>query len=159
MSTRAEALAAQFEQAFTDLQSTVSGLNDQQWQATCGDEQWTVAATAHHVAAQLPLEKEYLVACAEGTTMPSYTWDDINGKNESRAKEFSAISKADALKQLRDGGPPMAAYVRALTDEQLDRSASLPLADGASVTTQQLIEGGVLIAHVTGHLASIRAAS
>lgn len=47
---------------------------------------------------------------------------------------------------------------RALSDEQLDRTGALPLADGASVSTQQLIEGGVLIGHVTGHLASIRAA-
>lgn len=46
----------------------------------------------------------------------------------------------------------------ALSDEQLDRTAPLALADGAGVSAQQLIEGGVLIEHVRGHLNSIRAA-
>ena len=51
-----------------------------------------------------------------------------------------------------------AAYLRGLSDDQLDRTGELALADGASVSTQQLIEGGVLIDHVRGHLQSMRAA-
>lgn len=63
------------------------------------------------------------------------------------------------LKLLRDGGATMAAYVRNLTDQQLDRAAPLALADGAEVSAQQLIEGGVLIDHAEAHLKSIRAAT
>lgn len=158
MSKRADALATQFEQAFADLEKTISGLSDAQWQAVCGDEKWTVAGTAHHVASQLPLEMEYLTACANGTAMPGYTWDDINSKNEARAKANSAVSRDEVVKLLREAGPKQAAWVRGLSDEQLDRTGQLPLADGATVSTQQLIEGGVLIAHATGHLASIKAA-
>ena len=62
------------------------------------------------------------------------------------------------LQLLRDGGASMAAYVRGFTDAQLDRTAPLALADGAAVQAQALIEGGVLIDHVNGHLKSIRAA-
>jgi uncharacterized damage-inducible protein DinB len=159
MGTRAQALADQFDQAFADLAKTVEAASEKQWAATCGDEQWSVAATAQHVGAQLPLEREYLSAAAEGRDMPAYTWEDINGMNEKRAKEQSAASKADVLKLLRDGGASMAAYVRGLSDEQLDRTASLPLAGGAQVTTEQLLTGGVLIEHATAHLASIRAAA
>jgi hypothetical protein len=50
-------------------------------------------------------------------------------------------------------------WVRGLSDEQLDRTAPLPLANGAVVSTQNLIEGGVLIEHATAHLASIKAAT
>ncbi|MEO6197760.1 MAG: hypothetical protein ABIP58_06585 [Dehalococcoidia bacterium] len=39
----------------------------------------------------------------------------------------------------------MAAYIRGFSDEQLDATINLPLAGGAAVATQQLIEGGVLI--------------
>jgi hypothetical protein len=45
--------------------------------------------------------------------------------------------------------------VRGLSDEQLERTAALALAGGASVSAQQLIEGGVLIDHVLGHMKSL----
>ncbi|MND06330.1 hypothetical protein D3C83_276380 [compost metagenome] len=62
------------------------------------------------------------------------------------------------LNTIRTGAKPIGAYIRGLSDEQLDRKSPLSLADGAEVTTQQLLEGGVLIDHVGGgHLASIRA--
>jgi hypothetical protein len=157
MGQRAEALAKDFEKAIDDLAKTVEGCSDAQWQAICGGEQWTVAATAHHVGAQFGLEMEYLTAAADGKPLPSYTWADINGINEPRAKANSACSKEVVLRQLRTEAPKVAAWLRGLTDEQLDRRSALPLADGAMVTTQQLIEGGVLIDHARAHNASIRA--
>jgi hypothetical protein len=159
MGKRAEALAGQFEQAVADLARTIDGLSDAQWAATCGQERWSVAATAHHVGAQWPLEMEYLTAIAAGKQLPSYTWDDINARNERHAKEFATCTRADALKLLREQSGAVAAWVRGLADEDLDRQGALPLADGATVTTEQLIMGGVLIEHATSHLASIRAAT
>ena len=158
MGERSEALAEQLDRAVKDFATTVESCSDKQWSAICGDEGWTVAATAQHVAGQFPLEHEFISAAAEARTMPAYTWDDINGMNDRRAGEHSSCTKADVLTLLHHGGSSMSAYIRALTDEQLDRTASLGLAGGASVSAQQLIEGGVLIEHVTGHLASIRTA-
>src|SRR5215216_1156150 len=131
MGERAAALADQFEQTLGELIATVEGCSEEQWRAMCG---------------------------AEGRPLPDLTWDDINGTNERRAGEQASCSKDEVLASLRDGGREMAAYVRGLSDEQLDRTGALPLAGGAQVSTQQLIEGGVLIDHARGHLASIRAA-
>jgi hypothetical protein len=100
---------------------------------------------------------QYITAAAEGKQMPAYSWGDINGMNESRAEKNSAASKAEVLRELRDGAASTAAYVRALSDEQLDRTGALALAGGASVSAQQLIEGGVLIDHVRGHMKSLQA--
>lgn len=158
MPTRAEELATQFEQAVADFRKTVEACSDAQWSAVCNAEGWTVAQTAQHVAGQFPLEMEFITAGAEGKPLPSYNWDDINGKNDTRAAKNASASKADVLKELADGAASTAAYVRALSDEQLDRAGALALANGAEVKTQQLIEGGVLIDHVKGHLASIQAA-
>jgi hypothetical protein len=158
MGQRSDALASQFEKAFDDIIAEVEEASDSKWQAVCGPEAWTVAATAHHVAVQLPLEKEYIVAAAEGAPPPTYTWDEINSLNESRAAEHSAVSKADVLQYLRDGRVSMGSYVRGLSDEQLDSKAPLGLANGAEVSAEQLLLGGVLIEHATTHLASIRAA-
>ncbi len=152
MSTRAEEWAQRFEESIKDFEGTIQSCSEERWCATGGAEGWTVAATAQHVAGQFPLEHEYISAAAEGRQMPAYTWDDINGKNERRAADHNTCKKEDVLKLLREGSSSMASYIRGLSDEQLDRTASLPLADGASVTTQQLIEGGVLIDHVRGHM-------
>ncbi len=158
MGKRSDELAAKFEQAVAEFAATVERCSDTQWGAACSGEGWTVAQTAQHVSGQFPLEMEFITAAAEGKPLPTYTWDDINGKNDGRASRHRSVTKADVLNELRDGGASTAAYIRALTDEQLDRTGALGLAGGASVSTQQLLEGGVLIEHVTGHLASIRAA-
>ena len=127
--------------------------------AVCNAEGWNVAQTAQHVSGQFPLEMEFITAAAEGKALPGYSMDDINTKNDGRAEKSTAASKADVLKELRDGAASTAAYIRTLSDEQLDRAGALPLAGGAPVSTQQLIEGPVLTAHVTGHLESIRGAA
>lgn len=158
MTQRAEDLAQRFEKAIDDLARAAEGCSDEQWKTICGDEKWTVAATVHHVGAQFGLEKEYIVAAAEGAARPEYTWDDINKLNDTRGAANAGISKADALNVLREGSAAMAAYVRALSDAQLDATAPLKLAGGADVSTQQLLEGGVLIQHAIDHLASIRKA-
>jgi uncharacterized damage-inducible protein DinB len=158
MSERAQKLADDFEQASADLAREIENTPDEKWQQAHGPEGWTIAATAQHVAGQFPLESEYIFAAAEGKPMPTYSWDDINHKNDTRAAQNTNATKAEVLDLLRKDTARMAEYVRNLTDEQLDRQVPLGLADNAIVTTQQIIEGGVLIDHVRGHLQSIRAA-
>ena len=158
MGQRSEQLASQFEQAVAEFAETVQKYPDDKWGAAQGPEGWPVAAIAQHVSGQFPLEMEYITAGAEGRDLPSYSWDDINGKNDGRAAANMSASKEDVLRELREGAASAAAYIRGLSDEQLDRKKPLPLAGGAEVTTQQLIEGGVLIDHVRGHLKSIQSA-
>lgn len=158
MPTRGEDLATRFDRAVEDLRSTIESCPDNKWGAPCADG-WTVAQVAQHVAGQFPLEGEYFFAAADGRGLPAYTWDDINAKNDARAAAEQSVTKEHVLKTLRDAAPPISSWLRGLSDEQLDRASPLALADGAMVTTQQLIEGGVLIDHVAGgHLQSIKTA-
>jgi hypothetical protein len=156
MPSRAEQLADQFEQAVNDFAKTIEQIPDDKWSAKGGPEGWTIAGVAQHVSGQFPLEMEYITAAAEGRPLPGYSWDDINAKNEGRAEKNSTASKGDVLHELREGAASTAAYVRRLSDEQLDRAGALKLAGGASVSTQQMIEGGVLIDHVRVHLQSLQ---
>lgn len=158
MSARAEALAQDFEAAITDLEKAIQACPDEQWKAASADEGWTVAASAHHVGHQFELEMEYLTAHAAGRPLPSYTWDDVHKRNNGHAVEFANCTRDDAIKILRDGSVGVRAFIRGLSDEQLDRQAPLPLADGAEVTLQQLLEGGVLIDHVRSHTKSLSGA-
>jgi len=77
MPTRAESLAAQFEQAVNDFAQTIEQIPDDKWTTQGGPEGWTVAGVAQHVSGQFPLEMEYITAAAEGKLMPAYSWDDI----------------------------------------------------------------------------------
>ena len=155
MPSRAQSLADKFEQAVTEFANTIERIPDEKWSAKGGPEGWTVAGVAQHVSGQFPLEMEYITAAAEGKSLPAYSWDDINGMNERRAEKNGAASKAEVLQELREGAASTAAYVRGLSDAQLERTAALALAGGASVSAQQLIEGGVLIDHVLGHMKSL----
>lgn len=159
MGQRTSALADQFEQAIAEFASTIEAIPDDRWGVARGPEGWTLAATAQHVSGQFPLEMEYITAIAEGRALPAYSWDDINVRNDSRAAENAAVSKADVLRELPESAVSIAAYLRSLSDDQLDRTAELALAGGATVNTRALIEGGVLIDHVRSHMESIRAAN
>lgn len=154
---RSAALAEQFEKAVADFALAVEACPDNKWNAVCEDP-WSVAQVAQHVAGQFPLESEFIFPAAEGRALPDYTLADINSKNDARAATSKDVTKADVLTALREGGARLATYIRALSDDQLDRASALPVAGGASVTTQQILEGPILIDHVGGsHLASIRA--
>lgn len=158
MASRGEQLAQQFDEVVNEFIQVIESCPDERWNGAKGPEGWNVAATAQHVSGQFPLEMEYITAAAEGRELPPYTWDDINGKNDARAASNGAATKEQVLQELRELGQQARDYVAGLSDEQLDRKSKLALANGAEVTTQQLIEGGVLIDHVRAHTASIRAA-
>ena len=157
MGQRTSALADQFEQVVTEFSTAIEAVPESKWNATT-EEGWTVAAAAQHVAGQFPLEMEYITAGAEGKPLPGYDWDYVNGKNDGRAAGEMSVTKDHVLKTLRDGAAGVAAYLRGMDDSTLDNKAPLPLANGAEVTTEQLILGGVLIDHVRAHLKNIQAA-
>ncbi len=158
MSERAKELAQRFEAAVAEFAETVEKFTPAEWAAICDDEGWTVGQTAQHVSGQIPLEMEFITASAAARPMPQLTWDELNSKNEGRAERNRSATQGEVVKELRTNAASTAAYIRGLSDEQLDRTGKLSLADGASVSTEQLIEGPVLIAHVGAHLASIRLA-
>ncbi len=157
MGQRAETIARDFEAAVADLTTEIEGCSDAKWKATT-EEGWSVGTLAQHVAGQFPLEMEFLTAAAEGRPLPGYSWDDVNQKNDTRAAKEANVTKDEVLRTLRDGSASVAKWLRSLDDSQLDRKGALGLANGAEVTTEQLIQGGVLIDHARGHLKSIQAA-
>lgn len=151
-------LADQFDTQVQELRQFIEQCPDDKWDAVCNAEGWTVGQLAEHVAGQFPLEMEFIRAAGEGAPFPGYSWDDVNGKNDSRAAKAKGVTKAAVLAQLAAGAASTSAYVRDMSDAALTRTQPLPLAGGAEVNAQALIEGGVLIDHVRGHLASMRSA-
>ena len=84
-------------------------------------------------------------------------WALLHSGNAERSVAHAACSKSEVLDLLRANTESALVSMRALTDAQLDRSAIVPIIADRPVTAGQLIEW-VLIGHIRGHLASIRAA-
>ena len=154
MAERAETLAAKIEQANSDAIATIEGMSGDQWTASCEDEGWSVAVTAHHIASGYTPLTGLVQAVANGADLPALTMDMIDQGNARHAEQFANCSKEETLEMLRSGGSAAAAAVRGLSDEQLDKSAVI-LEGEAEITTEQIIEN-LLIGSITGHHASIQ---
>ena len=154
MSERAEALAAQFEQANNDLIKAVESMSDAQWKATCTSEGWPVGVTAHHVGGGHHAIGGLAQAIANGQPVPPLSMEQINQGNAQHAQQYANCNKAETLELLRRDGDAAASMVRGLSDEQLQRSASVI---GNQMTAEQVIQN-ILIGHVQMHGASIKQA-
>jgi hypothetical protein len=156
MSDRARALAERVAQANAEFIATIEGLTDAQWTAHCAPENCTVAALACHVGGGYRFAvNAMLKPIAEGTAPQPVTREMVDQGNVDYLAKNANRPRAEAIAMLREHGGSAAEYVRGLSDAQLDRSAALPLFNGASFTGEAVVEN-VLIGHPRGHLASIQ---
>jgi hypothetical protein len=156
LSERANQLAATFEQANADAIATIEKLGEADWQKTT-PEGWTVAACAHHVSSSHEGIAQWVGAIANGVEIPSASLKDFEAPNAKHAAEYATCSKAEELAELREKGAAAAAFVRSLSDEQLERKA-VAVTGMPPVSAAQLIEM-VLIGHVKEHVGSIAKAT
>src|SRR4051812_46344445 len=156
VSERAAALASAFESANNAVIAAVEGCTPDQWKSTCQEEGWPVAVAAHHVAVTHPSVMGLVQIIADGKEMPAITMEMIDAANAQHAREFANVTREETLEALRREGAAVASALRALSDEQLDRTAPMAFAGGQPWSAADLIER-VLIGHPTQHGASITA--
>ncbi len=156
MSQRTNALANSLEEGARALVTFASTLTDQQWQARLPKDGRKVGVIVHHVATVYPLEIQFAQSVADGKPA-GITADDVNEMNAGHAKENDAVTKEETLKLLADNSAAASAAIRSLTDEDLDRVASVPLYGNATVTCQFILEDHA-VRHSYHHLARLRAA-
>jgi hypothetical protein len=157
MSERSKALAQQVEQVTSALAGLIEGCSDQQWQARCAGETWSVGVTAHHVAGVHIAAARFVEMLAKGQPLPPLSQEMIDQLNAEHAREHASCTRADTLAMLRANSASTTTMLRGLSDEQLDRSAPMPLLGGASVSAEQFASG-LLVQSVQEHVDSIRAA-
>jgi hypothetical protein len=155
MGARAEQLAKKFDESCAEFNKVVEGLSDADWTKVTSAEKWPVGVVAHHLAEGHANVGGLVHLVAKAQPLPGLTWEMIHANNAKHAKEQTNVTKAAALALLKANGEKTSALVRALSDAELDRSASV-LAGMPAMTAAQAIEG-ILINHVHEHLGSIRA--
>jgi hypothetical protein len=155
--TRANALAERLEQGARALESVASALTETEWQTCIPGDGRTIGVVVHHVATMYPLEIHLAQALAAGKPITDVTWDVVNELNAKHARANNAVTKAAAIDLLRRNGVAAAAAIRALSDEELDRAATVSLNADAPLTCQFFLEDHA-VRHSYHHLARIRAA-
>jgi len=155
MSDKTEQLASQFEEANNDLLTLISGLSDEQWKKACPDEGWTVGVTAHHVAESLGTLAGLVQGVAAGAPVPPLTMDMLNEGNAEHAVRAVGVTRDETADLLRGNISTGAAAIRGLTDEQLEKKASLPMGE---MTAAQIVEM-IMTGHTQMHIGGIKAAA
>ena len=154
MGTRGETLAKQFEAKVQEALAVVEPLSDVDWKKVTTAEHWPVGVTAHHLANAFEVVPGVLTAIVSGHPRGGFTRAMLDQGNAHHAQEHAHCTKAETIALLKKGGAATAATIRALTDDQLSKSAPV-FTEAPPMTAEQLIQGA-LIHHVDEHIGSIR---
>ncbi len=154
---RAVALADQYSQATADLLALVEPVTLEQWRTLCSNEERTVGVLVHHIASTAEFVPTLISRVVESQPLPPFTQDIIDHNNARHAATYAQAGPAETLALLRQNSSAAADFIRSLSDEQLDRTSTLPVFNLPTVTAGQIFEF-LLIGHTLGHLASIQTA-
>ena len=157
MSRRAEALAQRLEQGAAALASFVETMTDAEWRTRVPPDGRMAGVIVHHVADVYPLEVQLAQQLASGQPIAGVTYADVATMNAKHAETNAGVTKAAALEHLRKNSREAAKAVRAFSDEELDRAATVSLNFDAPLTCQFFVEDHAL-RHSYHHLGRIRAA-
>lgn len=156
VSPRANALAERLEQGAASLIALASDLTDAQWQSRIPGDGRKVGVVVHHVATMYPLEIELAKILADGKPVVGVTMNDVHAMNAKHAEMHGAVTRAVALELLAGNSGEAAAFIRTLSDQELDRAAPASLYAEAPITCQFMLEDHA-VRHSYHHLARIQA--
>jgi hypothetical protein len=155
VSSRADRLAAELETANEELARYLEGLSPEEWLSpTRADDEEVrpVGVVALHVAeAHLNINAR-VMALASGGEVPPRRPELFAERNARRAAENPAPDQAATVELLRRNCGIVAARVRRLTDEELDRPGEV---SGEPATAETEMRKRQLN-HVRSHFESIR---
>jgi hypothetical protein len=161
--SRAEALAAELESAYTAFADFAEGLGPEEWRMPAvnhpelvsgEDEVRPVGVVAHHLGESVPLFTERALGLARGDSVEPLSQGEMDAANRRHAAVNPAPDQAETLAMLRDNVSRAAELIRSLSDQELERTGEGPL---SGWTAEKMIRR-VLLGHATMHGGSIQAA-
>lgn len=153
---RANALAERLELGARALGALAGTITDAEWESRVADGR-KIGVVVHHVASMYPIEMQLAGLLAAGKPIEGVTPAVVADINAKHAAQFDGVTKAEAIEFLRANSEAAAEGVRAFTDQQLDRAATVSYNSDAPLTLQFWLEDHP-VRHSYHHLARIRAA-
>jgi hypothetical protein len=140
-SERANALADRLERGAAELLDLATRLTPAEWNTRMSPtDVRTVGVVIHHVANVYPIEIGLAQTVATGVPVTGVLPADIDKMNSEHAKNFAGVAKEEALTLLRRNSAAAAAAIRELSDDELDRAATVSLYSDAPLTCQFVLE-------------------
>jgi hypothetical protein len=154
---RANDLADRLVKGAGALANLASVLTIDEWNTRIPHDGRTVGVVVHHVASVYPIEIELAKTLAGGKPITGVTPEDIDKMNAEHAAKFNGVTKDETLDLLWRNSAAAAAAIRALSDEELDRAATVSLYANAPLTCQFVLEDHA-VRHSYHHLGKIKKA-
>jgi uncharacterized damage-inducible protein DinB len=155
-SERARELADDFAAANAEAVAFARTCPEQAWIRPVPGEEWTVGVVLDHIAESHGKSEHWLDEMARGEGVTD-TAEEIDRANAAHAVRAASVTPAETAALLLDSGARLEAFLRALSDEDLDRSAPFGPAGGRVFPTVDL--AAVPARHTREHLAHARAAA
>jgi hypothetical protein len=154
MGAKGETLAKQFEAKAHEAGAYIEKLGEADLEKVTAAENWTVAATAHHLFGAYARVPDIAKGLAAGQSPANFSTTVLDQMNAQHAKDFAACSKADLMALHHAGSTKAASVLRGLSDEELGKSGVI-FQDAPPFTVEQFVTGA-LIGHTDDHMGSIR---
>ena len=154
-SDRTTALADDFSNANAEAMDFVRRCTAAEWTLTVPGEEWPVGVVLHHVAVGHGHGVRWLHEMASGEGVTD-TAEGIDGENAAHALRMTAVGQDETLALLEQNGTRLEAALRALSDEELVRTAPFGPAGGRAMPIEALAAVGAR--HTREHLAHARGA-
>jgi hypothetical protein len=156
LTDRATALAERLDAGARALAAFAATLSDAEWRRPFGTtDKRTIGVIVHHVASIYPLEIQLAQQLAAGNAITGVTWGAVAEVNAAHAKDNPSPTKEEALGLLARNSALASAAIRALSDTELARAATVSLYEDAPLTCQFFLEDHA-VRHSYHHLAKIR---
>jgi hypothetical protein len=152
---RSAGIADDFAAANSEVVAFVRSCSEEEWVVTVPGEDWTVGVVLHHIAEGHGHGLRWLDSMVRGEGVVD-TAEDIDRINAAHAARAGGIGPAETLALLETNGARLEGALRALTDEDLDRSAPFGPAGGPELRTSDI--ACVAARHAREHLAHARGA-
>jgi uncharacterized protein (DUF2252 family) len=156
VSERAAALADDFARANAEAVEFARTCPADGWARTVPGEQWTVGVVLHHIAVSHENGRRWLTGMARGDGVPDSA-ASIDQANAEHAVGAAAVTPTETVALLEANGARLEATLRALSDEDLDRTAPFGPAGGRTFSTADLAP--VTAGHTREHLEHARTAA
>ena len=152
--SRQEDAARALEEAAADAVRIVEAYPDAKWHSVVASEDKTAAAVASHCALGNDVSLGWMCQLLAGR--PIYeTADTHDASNQAEAVRAAHTSKAEVISALQRTTRRNATFLRALTDEELERSATFGVS-GKELSIGRFISNSGR--HIRAHMESLRPA-
>ncbi len=159
MNHKANALVDRMRQVNAEVARVAEGCSDEQWTMSVVDnDSRPVGVLFYHIAVAYPFALDWVGKIVNGESLPALGRDALNTINAQHAKEQANISQAEALAYLQEVTEQVAEKLPTFTDEQLSRTAAIPLAGNQEFSGEWVVEA-FSISHAESHLAAINKAT